>query len=105
MFARLMRLALVGLAIAGGMLFIALGLMHMRYPVEMDFIEGAMMDQVARLARGEAMYVAPTAQFVPLAYMPLYTSVVAIIGMIFITFYCLRLRILAVNSGSKLKRL
>jgi len=83
MFARLMRLALMGLAIAGGLLFIVLGLMHMRYPVEMDFIEGAMMDQVARLARGEAMYVAPTAQYVPLAYMPLYTSLVAIIGHIF----------------------
>ncbi|MEO5989058.1 MAG: hypothetical protein ABIU54_08225 [Candidatus Eisenbacteria bacterium] len=83
MLARLMRLGLMGLAVAGGLLFVALGLIHMRYPVEMDFIEGAMMDQIARLARGEAMYVAPTAQYVPLAYMPLYSAVVALIGRCF----------------------
>lgn len=83
MFARLTRLGLMGLAVAGGLLFIALGVMHLRYPVEMDFIEGAMMDQIARLARGEAMYVAPTARYVPLAYMPLYSGVVALLGHFF----------------------
>ncbi len=83
MLARLMRLGLMGLAAAGALLFIVLGVMHVRYPVEMDFIEGAMLDQVARLARGEAMYVAPTAEYVPLAYMPLYTTILALIGRAF----------------------
>lgn len=83
MLARLMRLGLMGLAVGGALLFIALGLIHVQYPVEMDYIEGVMLDQIARLARGEPLYVAPSPQYVPLAYMPLYSAIVALIGRFF----------------------
>lgn len=41
------------------------------YPLELDCIEGVMMDHVVRLSRGEPIFVAPTLRFISLAYMPL----------------------------------
>lgn len=52
-----------------------LGAHRVGYPVEVDFIEGVMLDHVARIAHGQPIYVAPTLHFIPLAYMPLFTVV------------------------------
>jgi hypothetical protein len=43
------------------------------YPVEVDFIEGVMLDHVARVAAGQPLYVEPSLHYIPLAYMPLFT--------------------------------
>lgn len=45
------------------------------YPLELDFIEGVMLDHVARISRGQPIYVEPSLHFIPLAYMPLFTTV------------------------------
>lgn len=47
------------------------------YPLELDFIEGVMMDHIARLAHGQPIYVEPTLRFIPLAYMPFFSVVAA----------------------------
>lgn len=55
--------------------YVWLGVHRVGYPVEVDFIEGVMLDHVARIANGQPIYVEPTLQFIPLAYMPLFTVV------------------------------
>lgn len=55
--------------------YVWLGVHRVGYPVELDFIEGVMLDHVSRAANGQAIYVEPSLQFIPLAYMPLFTVV------------------------------
>jgi hypothetical protein len=42
------------------------------YPFELEWMEGACVDQVQRIIDGKALYVKPTLDFVPFAYAPLY---------------------------------
>ncbi len=53
--------------------YVWLALHRCVYPVEIDFIEGAMVDHVTRLAHGQALYVQPSLEYIPLAYMPLFS--------------------------------
>src|SRR5689334_3805892 len=69
------RLAVWGLALVGVASYLALGLRRLHYPLELDCIEGVMMDHVVRLAHGQSIFVAPSLDFVPLAYMPLFATV------------------------------
>ncbi len=55
--------------------YVRIGLKRMAYPLELDCIEGVMMDHVVRLAHGQAMYVKPTLHFISLAYMPIFAFV------------------------------
>ncbi len=80
----MIRRALVGLlwalsAAATG-LYLRLALSHLRYPGEMDYIEGVMMDHVVRLLHGQPLYVKPSVDFIPLAYMPGWTVVAAAVS-------------------------
>ncbi len=63
-------------AVATG-LYLRLALSHLRYPAEMDYIEGVMMDHVVRLLHGQPLYVKPSIDFITLAYMPGWTVVTA----------------------------
>lgn len=69
--------ALVLMSIAAAGMYVALGLLHLRCPAELDYIEGVMMDHVVRVMTGRPLYVAPSLEFVTLAYMPLYTAACA----------------------------
>lgn len=42
------------------------------YRYELEFIEGAVLDQAVRVAHGKPLYVAPSLAYVPLNYTPLY---------------------------------
>ncbi len=64
-------------------LYVVLFTLRVRYPLELVNIEGMMMDHIVRLVRGEPLYVAPSASFVPLAYMPLYPALVAVLAKVF----------------------
>ena len=55
--------------------YVWLALSRCAYPLELDFIEGVMLDHVARISRGQPIYVEPSLHFIPLAYMPLFTTV------------------------------
>ena len=59
----------------GGRVFLAVAvstLMRLHYPYEVEWMEGAMVDHVVRVLSGRPLYVAPTAEFVPYIYPPLY---------------------------------
>jgi hypothetical protein len=45
---------------------------RMRYPFELEWIEGAMVEQVARITAGQPVYGPPSVHFVPFLYTPLY---------------------------------
>jgi hypothetical protein len=40
------------------------------HPAELDYIEGVMMDHIVRLSEARPIYVEPSLDFIPLAYMP-----------------------------------
>jgi 4-amino-4-deoxy-L-arabinose transferase-like glycosyltransferase len=60
------------LAIAAINVAVVLVLMCYRlpYPFEIDWMEGAMVDQVRRIVAGQPIYVAPSTEFVPFLYPP-----------------------------------
>lgn len=64
-----------GLALLSIGTYLWLALQRLGYPLELDCIEGVMMDHVARLAKGRPIFVEPTLRFIPLAYMPLFAVV------------------------------
>src|SRR5262249_11794836 len=70
MMSRPVAVVLVVLSFAAAMTFLVLAVVQLGAPAELDYIEGVMLDRVARLAHGEPIYVAPSLAFVALAYMP-----------------------------------
>jgi hypothetical protein len=50
------------------------------YPYELEWMEGGLVAQVDRALHGKSMYVAPTAEFVPFIYPPLYFYVSALVA-------------------------
>lgn len=72
---RVVQVARLGL-MAGGALFatvylvVALG--HLAYPFELEWLEGGVLEHVRRVREGQALYVPPSLEFVPLLYPPLY---------------------------------
>lgn len=54
-------------------IYVWLALQRCVSPVEVDFIEGVMLDHVVRAAHGQPIYVEPSLRYIPLAYMPLFT--------------------------------
>jgi len=73
--------ALLALAAVVGVAFIitylVTALLRLRYPFELEWMEGATVDHVRRALAGKALYVAPTVDFVPFIYTPLYYYVSA----------------------------
>lgn len=72
---RAASLAVWMFALAGIAAYVWLGLHRLGYPLELDFIEGVMMDHAWRVAHGQPIYVAPSLHYIPLAYMPLFSVV------------------------------
>jgi 4-amino-4-deoxy-L-arabinose transferase-like glycosyltransferase len=52
--------------------FIVVALFRIRYPYELEWMEGAAVDHVRRILAGQKLYVAPTLDFVPFIYPPFY---------------------------------
>ena len=71
----LARVAVWGLALVAIASYVMLGWKRLHYPLELDCIEGVILDHVVRLAHGQPIYVAPSLEFIPLAYMPLFVTV------------------------------
>jgi 4-amino-4-deoxy-L-arabinose transferase-like glycosyltransferase len=67
--------------VVGAVLYIAtycvLAGIRIRYPYELEWIEGAVIDSCARLVEGQSVYTKPSLEFVPLLYNPLYLYVSA----------------------------
>jgi hypothetical protein len=68
--------ALRGATLAVGLIlfgfFAAAVVQRFRFPIELEWMCGAVLDHVERVQRGEQLYVAPSAAFIPFIYPPLY---------------------------------
>jgi hypothetical protein len=80
-FRSLRPLAITCAATAIGV-YLTLGIIHLRYPFELEWMEGGMLDSIQRVAAGQKLYVKPTVEFVPYIYAPLYFYVAALFGKI-----------------------
>jgi hypothetical protein len=67
--------ALAGLVALGAYLFVALS--RLGYPFALEWLEGNSLAEVHRVLAGQPLYPAPTAQYVPDGYPPLYFYVSA----------------------------
>jgi len=56
---------------------------RLQYPFDLEWIEGGMVDQVQRLVHGESIYIAPSINFVPFLYPPLYFYLSAVTSIVF----------------------
>ncbi len=63
--------ALLG-AVIYVVMFIAVALLRIGYPYELDWMEGMGVDHVQRILDGKSLYVPPSIDFVPSIYTPLY---------------------------------
>jgi hypothetical protein len=71
------RCLVTALSVMFFVLFLFAAVKRMRYPFEVEWIESGIMVSVLRLAHGQSLYVAPTLDFVPFLYTPLYLYVAA----------------------------
>ena len=58
-------------------LFLYTALRRMRYPFELEWIESGILMSVRHIVQGRGLYVAPSLDFVPFLYAPLYLYVAA----------------------------
>lgn len=67
-------LSIVAAVVAGlyVVTYLAVALLRLPYPFELEFMEGDSVDQVWRVLRGLPLYVPPSVDFVPAMYTPLY---------------------------------
>ena len=73
----------VGLAIWSAiyvLMYLGIALARLRYPFELEWMEGATVDHLRRCVAGEPLYVAPSLEFVPFVYTPLFYYVGALIA-------------------------
>jgi hypothetical protein len=57
--------------------YAAVAFLRLAHPFELEWVEGGAVDQVRRIVGGEPVYVAPSLDYVPLLYTPLYFYVSA----------------------------
>lgn len=70
-----MLLAVGALWYLGSYLVVALA--RIAYPYDLEWMEGGMLEHVARVLRGQSLYVPPSIEFTPYIYSPLYYYVAA----------------------------
>ena len=69
----LYQIALLVTAIAG----------RVAYPYDLEWMEGGLLHHALRLQTGHALYAAPSIEFIPYLYTPLYPGVLAMLGGVF----------------------
>jgi hypothetical protein len=68
--------AVVGAAFLAG--YVAIAIARMRYPYELEWIEGGVVGDVRHVLGGHALYGKPSLHFIPYIYTPLYYYVAAV---------------------------
>jgi 4-amino-4-deoxy-L-arabinose transferase-like glycosyltransferase len=63
---------LLCLAVLFVIVYLILAFLRIRYPFELEWMEGACVDHVLRILSGEKLYVSPSLEFIPFMYTPLY---------------------------------
>ena len=97
----LLKYALVAAAGLFLLVYVAIALARMRYPFELEWMEGASLDQVRRILSGQKLYVAPSLDFVALIYPPLYFYLAAALAAVTgLSFFPLRLLSFLASLGA-----
>jgi 4-amino-4-deoxy-L-arabinose transferase-like glycosyltransferase len=52
--------------------YVVVALVRMRYPFELEWTEGWMVEHALRILRGQSIYVAPSLHFMPIGYPPVF---------------------------------
>jgi 4-amino-4-deoxy-L-arabinose transferase-like glycosyltransferase len=95
-----LRWALVAAAALYLIMYLVIALMRIRYPFELEWMEGGSLDHVRRVLMGEKLYVRPSLEFIPFIYTPLYYFVsAAVSSVIGLGFTSLRLVSLLSSIG------
>ncbi|HZK75589.1 MAG TPA: glycosyltransferase family 39 protein [Candidatus Kapabacteria bacterium] len=76
-FERTTRWIVIALGVAFIALVLALSILRLMYPYEIEWMEGAMVDHAIRVIAGQPIYTAPSLDFVAWLYPPLYYYAVA----------------------------
>ena len=83
--AQVLTSALRGILVAGALayivVYVGIALVRLRYPFELEWMEGGMLEHVRRAAAGQKIYVPPSIDFVPYLYPPLYYYVSAMVAL------------------------
>jgi len=79
---RSIALAPVLVSVGFVLVYLACAVLRMRYPWEIEWMEGGMLAHAARVLRGEPIYAPPSTDFVAFFYTPLYSYVVAALASI-----------------------
>jgi hypothetical protein len=79
---RLLEVLALGLGAWYVLVYITLALVRLRYPFELEWMEGAIVDQVNHVRAGHRLYVAPSIHFIPFQYPPLYFYLGALVSRI-----------------------
>ncbi|MCC7009505.1 MAG: glycosyltransferase family 39 protein [Acidobacteria bacterium] len=92
------------LVLAGGLAYLALLAvliaLRVRYPFELEWLEGAMVDHVRVILDGRPLYGRPTIEFIPLTYTPGYVYAAALLSKVMgVGFLPLRLISIASTAG------
>jgi 4-amino-4-deoxy-L-arabinose transferase-like glycosyltransferase len=80
---KILRYALFSITVAYLIIYLWMVYYRLRYPFDLEWIEGGMVNQVQRLLQGQSMYVAPSIHFVPFLYPPVYFYFSALAALIF----------------------
>ncbi len=65
------------------LVYICLAIIRMKYPYELEWIEGGMVDQVNRILDGKPLYESPSIYNVPFLYPPVYFYISAFFAFLF----------------------
>lgn len=72
--------------------FIIIAILRMNYPYELEWMEGGQVEHIVRILGGQQIYVAPSLDFIPYIYTPLYSYLGALVSLITgVGFFPLRL--------------
>jgi len=70
--AKISQYLLISAVAAYGVVFLAIVLARIRFPFELEWMEGSFLVQMQRVLNGQLLYTAPSLNYVPLVYTPLY---------------------------------
>ena len=80
--ARLLRSSALFIAIGYIGLYLSVALLRVNYPFDLEWMEGSSVEHVRRLLTGRPLYVAPSLEFIPHNYPPLYFYVSAAVAQV-----------------------
>jgi 4-amino-4-deoxy-L-arabinose transferase-like glycosyltransferase len=72
-----LRAILIVVPVLFVVLYLVLALLRMRYPFGLEWMEGSMVDHVIWILEGNRLYLAPSLEFIPAIYNPLYLYLAA----------------------------